>query len=139
MKCKLLGYHGPLAVAVAIFALSASAAAPKESICALQQAVACGSFEECERALPAAMNLPALMRLDVEAGIIESRSENGDVRTSKIASSSTEKEALILQGNDGGHPWAIRVNTKNGRFTLTVLREDEAFTGFGVCSAKILK
>jgi len=139
MKCKLLGYQGSVAVAVTICAMSASAAAPKEAVCALQQAVACGSFEECERALPAAFNLPALMRFDVEAGTIESRSENGDVRTSKIASSSAEKGSLVLQGIDGGHPWAMRVDAVNGRFTLTVLREEESFSGFGVCSAKILK
>jgi hypothetical protein len=139
MKCKLLGFHSLAAVAVTICALSASAAEPKEAICAVQQAVACGPGEACELALPAAVNLPALMRFDVDAGIIESRRENGDVRTSKIASSSAEKEALVLQGIDGGHPWAMRVNTKNGGFTLTVLREGEAIVGFGVCSAKILK
>jgi hypothetical protein len=139
MKFKLVGYQSAVAVAVTICALSASAATPNEAICTVQQAVACGSFEACERALPAAVNLPALMRFDVDARTIESRRENGDVRTSKIASSSTDDEALVLQGVDGGHPWAMRVNTKNGGFTLTVLREDEGFIGFGVCSANILK
>ncbi len=139
MKFKLLGYPSAVAVAVTICALSASAEAPKQALCAVQQAVACGAFEACERALPAAVNLPALMRFDVDAGTIESRHENGTIRTSKITSSSTEGEALLLQGVDGGHPWAMRVNTKNGGFTLTVLREDEGFLGFGVCSAKILE
>jgi len=139
MKCKLLGFASAVAFAVTICALSASAAPPKAAMCAVQQAVACGAYEACERALPAAVNLPALMRFDVDAGIIESRRENGDVRTSKIASSSAEKEALVLQGIDGGHPWSMRVNIKQGQFTLAVLREDEAFIGFGVCSAKILK
>ena len=102
MKFKLFGYQGAVAVAVTICALSASAEAPTAAICAVQQAVACGAFETCERALPAAVNLPALMRVDVDAGVIESRNENGDIRTSKIASSSTEGEALLLQGVDGG-------------------------------------
>jgi hypothetical protein len=138
MKCKPLGYPGAVALAVTICASAASAEAPKEAVCAVQQAVACGQYEVCERALPAAVNLPALMRYDLGKGIIESRRDDGETRTSKIASSSDEKEALILQGVDGEHPWAMRLNTKNGRFTLTVLREDEAFIGFGVCSSKIL-
>jgi hypothetical protein len=121
-----------------ICAPSASAAAPKESICAVQQAVACGAFEACERALPGAVNLPGLMRIDLNAGIIESRHENGEVRTSKIASSA-EGQALVLQGVDAGHPWSTRVDTKNGQFTLSVLRDDEGFIAYGVCSAKILK
>jgi hypothetical protein len=105
----------------------------------VQQAVACASLSPCERALPAAVNLPALMRFEVDAGVIESRLERGDVRTSKIANSSTHGDALVLQGNDGSHPWAVRINTKTGRFTLTIAREDESFVGFGVCSAKILE
>ena len=139
MKYRLLGYQTAVAAAVTFCALSASAETPKQAICAVQQAVACGSFEACERALPAGVNLPALMRFDVGAGIIESRHENGDIRTSKVTSSSTEGEALVLQGVDHGHPWAMRVNTKSGEFTLTVLREGEGILGFGVCSAKILE
>lgn len=138
MTLRIFGRQIVAAATAMISAMSVSVAAPKEAVCAMQQAVACGSFEACERALPAAMNLPALMRFNVDKGMIESRLENGDVRTSKIASSSTDKDTLVLQGVDGGHPWAVRVNTQNGRFTLTVLREGEGFLGFGVCSAKIL-
>ncbi len=139
MKRQFLGYASAAAVAVAIGALPASADVPKQAICAVQQAVACGAFETCERALPAGVNLPALMRFDLDAGTIESRHENGAIRTSKIASSSTEKGALLLQGVDASHPWAMRVNTTSGAFTLTVLHETEGFLGFGVCSGKILQ
>ena len=134
MRGKLLGITG----AVALWAPIASAEAPKQAICAMQQAVVCGSVEVCERVLPAAVNLPALMRFDVAAGVIESRRENGDVRTSKIAASSDESDALVLNGIDDGHPWAMRVDVESGNFTLTVLRAEEGFLGFGVCSAKIL-
>jgi hypothetical protein len=126
-------------VALTTSAASATAATPTRGICAVQQAVACGAFEACDRELPAGVNLPALILFDVDTGIIESRAQNGDIRTSKIASSSTEGEALLLQGVDGGHPWAMRVNTGNGAFTLMILREEEGFLGFGVCSAKILE
>jgi hypothetical protein len=130
---------GAASLAAAILALPASAETPNDGICVMQQAVACGAFEACERALPAAVNLPALMRFDVAKGWIESRSQSGAIRTSKIASSSVEGGALLLQGVDGAHPWALRVNTTNGEFTLSILRELEGYLGFGVCSAKILE
>ena len=139
MKYKPLAWQTAVAVGVTICALSASAVTPKDAVCALQQAIACGPYESCERALPEAVNLPALMRFDLDAGTIESRFEGGAVRASKIASSSSEGDVLILQGVDAGHPWAIRVDTGDGRFTLNVLRDDEAFVGFGVCSARILE
>ncbi|MDJ0847297.1 MAG: hypothetical protein QNK04_02845 [Myxococcota bacterium] len=134
MRGKLLGITG----AVALWAPIASAAMPKQAVCAMQQAVVCGSVEVCERVLPGAVNLPALMRFDVTAGVIESRRESGEVRKSKIGSSSEEADALVLNGIDDGHPWAMRVDVESGNFTLTVLRDDEGFLGFGVCSAKIL-
>ena len=92
-----------------------------------------------ERALPAAVNLPALLRIDTGEKVILSRLDDGTVRTSKIASSSSVGAALVMQGNDDGRPWAMRVNTEKGNFTLGVLREDETFTAFGVCSATILE
>ena len=139
MRPKLLACTGAAVVAAATLALSASAETPDEGICVMQQAVACGAFEACERALPAGVNLPALMRFDVAKGLIESRHQDGAIRTSKISSSSVEGGALLLQGVDGAHPWALRVNTTNGEFTLSILRELEGYLGFGVCSAKILE
>ena len=125
-------------LAAFLCATSALAEEPSEAICALQQAAACGEVEVCERALPAAVNLPALMKFDVKDGVVESRFDNGELRSSKISSSSRAEGALILQGIDGSHPWAMRVDATTGEFTLSVLREGEAFVGFGVCSSKIL-
>jgi len=139
MQLKLHGCQIALATAATLCSVPAAGEAPNAALCTIQQAVACGAFEACERMLPEAMNLPALMRFDVDAGTIESRHESGAIRTSKIASSSTDGEALSLEGIDDGHPWAIRVNTKSGEFTLTVLRAREGFLGFGVCSTRILE
>jgi hypothetical protein len=127
-----------VAVAIIGWGLSASAQTPDKALCAVQQAVSCGAYDACERSLPAAVNLPALMRIDVEAAVVESRQENGTIRSSKIATTSIEGDARVLYGVDGGHPWTMRINLENGAFTLTVLREEQGFIGFGVCSAKIL-
>jgi hypothetical protein len=139
MKSNHLGTVLAVVMGVSMFSLSAKAEAPNEGICAVQQAVACGAFEACERALPAAVNLPALVRFNVKTATIESKRETGGIRTSKIGSSSTEGDSLVLQGVDEGRPWALRVSTKTGQFTLSVLGDDEGYIGFGVCSAKILE
>ena len=139
MNFRSLAVRNGVAIAATAFALSASAQPPSKAICAVQQAVVCASVNACERSLPAGANLPALLRFDIDAGTIESRRDDGEFRTSKIASSSTHEDALVLQGSDDGHPWAMRINTKSGLFTLSILREDEGFVGFGVCSAKILQ
>jgi hypothetical protein len=138
MRRWTLGTVMPI-LATLLYTGAAPAATPSTAVCALQQAAACGAVEACDRMLPAGVNLPALMRLDVAAGVIESRADDGAIRKSKIASSSTAEGALVLQGIDGGHAWAMRVDERSGEFTLSVLRDGEAFIGFGVCSAKILE
>jgi hypothetical protein len=139
MAFRFLALQTAVTITAAFCALSASAETPHEAVCTLQQTVVCDATVPCERTLPAAVNLPALLRFDTKAGIIESKLDSGAVRTSKIAHSSTHKARLVLEGNDDGHPWAMQIDTKSGRFTLTVLRDGDGFLGFGVCSADILK
>ena len=70
MNFKLLCCQSAVVAATALSAVPAAAEAPNKALCTVQQAVACGAFEACERMLPGAVNLPALMLFDVDAGTI---------------------------------------------------------------------
>ena len=126
---------------VALLAMTAAARADDmaPAICALEQTIACSPFEECERSLPGAVNLPVLMRVDPAAGVIVSRTEAGAERRSAIASTSVSGDDLMLTGTDEGNPWSLRASTVTGRFSLVVLHADATFIGFGVCSRSLLQ
>jgi hypothetical protein len=127
------------AMLVLFSGLSAQAAAPEAAICAVQQVITCHQYEKCERALPGAVNLPVLMKIDRSAGVIVSRGESGEERTSMIGTESGDDTVHILQGAEDGRPWSMRVTLETGAFTLTSADSDAGYVAFGLCSSTLLK
>jgi len=129
-----------MAAMLALFGgFSAQATVPEAAICAVQQVVTCHQYETCERALPSAVNLPVLMKIDRSAGVIVSRRESGEERVSKIGTESGDDVVHILQGAEDGKPWSIRVKLETGAFTLTSADSDVGYVAFGLCSSTLLK
>jgi len=118
---------------------SAQADAPQMAICAIEQSIACPPFEPCERSLPASVNLPVLLKIDRTAGVILSRRESGEERTSVIGTDTGDDAVHVLQGSEDGKPWSMRVDIETGRFTLTSAQPDAGYLAFGLCSSSILK
>lgn len=133
--CVLNGISAAALVGVAAFGVQASA--PQTAVCAVEQAIACPPFEPCERSLPGAFNLPALIKIDRPAGTVLSRLDTGEERASLIGSEDGDDTMHVLQGVDQGHPWSLRVSLETGRFTLTVAEADTGFVAFGVCSTAL--
>ncbi|CTQ55339.1 hypothetical protein LP7551_03880 [Roseibium album] len=119
-------------------AMGARADVPETAICGVEQAVACPAYEACERTLPSAVNLPALMKIDRAAGVILSKRESGETRTSKIASEMEGDGVHILHGAEDGRPWSIRIDLETGRFTLASAHDDLGFVAFGICSSGLM-
>lgn len=116
-------------------ALSAvPAAAQGPAVCAVEQAILCPRFEECARNLPAAINLPALLRIDPAAKLMESRMNDGAVRTSPISAVIEAGGSMLMQGADDDLPWSMTVDLAAGAFTLVVADEEAGYVAVGVCS-----
>lgn len=125
------------AVLAGSFGLPAQAA-PEKAVCAVEQAIACPPYEPCDRNLPAAVNLPSLLKIDRPAGVLISRREAGEERVSQIGSESGDDATHVLQGVDQGAPWSMLIDLATGRFTLTSARGDAGYVAFGLCSSRIL-
>jgi hypothetical protein len=116
-------------------ALSAvPAAAQGRAVCAVEQAIPCPRFEECARNPPAAINLPALLRIDPVAKLIESRMNDGAARTSPISAVIEAGGSMLMQGADDDLPWSMTVDLAAGAFALVVADEQAGYVAFGVCS-----
>ncbi len=124
--------------AVGLNSTFVSAQVPERAICGVEQAVACPAHEECERTLPAAVNLPALIKIDRSAGVIFSKRESGETRTSKIASELEGDGLHILQGSEDGSPWSMRIDLETGRFSLVSAQDNLGFVAFGYCSSTLM-
>lgn len=84
------------------------------------------------------MNLPVLLKIDRPAGVVLSRHESGEERSSKIGAESGDNTFHVLQGVDDGNPWNMRIGLESGRFTLTSATSDTGYIAFGLCSSKLL-
>ena len=136
---RKIRYALALTASVASGVATAYAQDLEPAICAVEQVIACVPFEACERTLPGAVNLPVLMRIEPGEKIIVSRREDGSERRSEAHTVSSAEDRITIQGIDGGEPWGMWVDRVTGRFTLATAGPGEAFSAFGVCTARLLK
>lgn len=127
-----------IAAIAGLGAFGAHAAAPEKAICAVEQAIACPAHENCQRSLPGAMNLPVLMKIDRPAGMVISRLESGEQRSSAIGTETGDDAVHTLQGVDGGAAWSMRIDLADGRFTLVSALKATGYVAFGSCSSALL-
>lgn len=126
-----------LSISAVAFTLAMSAQAqPSGGICAVEQVIACEPFAPCERGLPSAVNMPALIQLDIENKTVISRTTTGGDRSSAISLVEEVDDGYLITGIDEGNGWSMRISADTGRFTLASAHDGVAFTGFGVCAAQ---
>lgn len=104
------------------------------AICAVEQIIACEPFVPCERGLPSAVNMPALIQIDLANKAVTSRTTKGGDRISEISMVEEVDSGYLITGVDEGNGWSMRVSSESGRFTLASAHDGVAFTGFGVCA-----
>ena len=107
------------------------------AFCAVEQAIACAPYQACERNLPGAFNIPALIKLDAENSRMTSIGQNGAELTSEISSIVETDADIVLSGADAGQPWAASISKETGRMSATVIQEADTFILFGECSWRI--
>lgn len=129
--------HRALLLPLVLVAAPAVAGGP--AICAVEQAILCPRYEECARGLPSAVNLPALLRLDPEAKVMEARLDDGSVRTSPISALIEAGSTTLMHGADSDLPWSMTVSMETGTFTLVVADEEAGYVAFGVCSRALAR
>jgi hypothetical protein len=104
------------------------------AICAIEQAIACSPFTECDRNLPGAFNIPVLIKLDRAGSRMTSVTIGGQELTSEISSIIDTETEVVLSGVDNGHPWTASIAGDTGRMSATVIQSDDTFILFGECS-----
>ncbi|TVQ52414.1 MAG: hypothetical protein EA355_15095 [Rhodobacteraceae bacterium] len=127
------------AVLLPLAFVAAPAAADGPAVCAVEQAILCPRFEECARGLPAAINLPALIRLDPVGKVLEARLDDGTVRVTPVSDVIEAVGSTLMQGVDEGLPWSMSVAMDTGAFTLVVADGEAGYVAFGVCSRALAR
>jgi hypothetical protein len=102
-------------------------------ICALVDMNSCVVGEVCQRESAAALNLPAVVKIDIGAKSIIGQRIDGPGQTTPIGNVQHNDQGLVLQGVDGQRSWNAVVNDEGG-LSIAAIGPDGAFLIFGECA-----
>jgi len=103
-------------------------------ICAVTETALCRANEKCIEGSVEVVDLPALLRLDLEKKTIASTRLSGEQRTSTINAVNKSEHNLILQGVQEGSGWSMTIDRKNGQMSVSSSLDSEGYIAFGVCT-----
>ena len=103
-------------------------------ICAISKTALCRENAGCTEGSVEIVNLPLLLRLNLEKKTIASTRLSGEQHSSTILSVNTSKNNLILQGVQDGSGWSMTVDKKNGQMSVSSSLDGEGYIAFGVCT-----
>ena len=135
---RLLSLMGSITLAVAGVTVSAPLAAADKFdgsvplLCAAIDVMECGPGGDCQRRSAEAVNLPALIRINVGDKAI--KAAHGGERSTPILRVERANGRLILQGGQEGRGWSMVINEETGKLAASVVDEQVSFAVFGACT-----
>jgi hypothetical protein len=121
---------------VTIAVVSASTAAPLDGsvpiVCAGTEILECNASGTCPRRSAEEINLPVLLRVDVEHRVLSSLDR---ARTAPIHAVERKDGRLVLHGGQEGRGWTAVIVEASGKLSATVVDDEAGFVIFGACGA----
>ncbi len=103
-------------------------------LCASVQATICFEDGECLVDLPANLNVPAFVEVDLEAQQLSTTKASGQNRVTPIKHVNREDGDIFLQGFEMGRAFSWVINEQTGQVTVAVAFEGVAVAVFGACT-----
>jgi hypothetical protein len=103
-------------------------------LCASVQATMCFEDGECVVDLPANLNIPEFVEVDLEAGRLSTTAASGLNRVTPIEHVGREDGSIFLQGFEMGRAFSWVINEQTGQVTVAVAFEGISVAVFGVCT-----
>jgi hypothetical protein len=94
-------------------------------VCAALVVVACWDDGECEEGMPAELNVPQFIEIDLKAKRLSTTKASGENRTSPIAQ---------LQGHEAGRAFSFVIAEETGRASVAVATDGRNVSVFGACT-----
>ncbi len=102
-------------------------------LCAATSTAVCEQHKDCVQGPPEAVNLPVFWRVDPANKTVQSKRQDGEQRSSSVATMATDESTLVLQGFEKGLGWSVSINRASGKMILTGGR-DAGYVVFGNCT-----
>ncbi len=103
-------------------------------ICATAEVVVCVEGAECYKLLPADVDVPAFIVVDIKNKRLSTTKASQENRATSIATLNRADGLIHLQGIDLGRAFSLVINEATGNVTAAVARDGVTVTVFGACT-----
>jgi len=103
-------------------------------VCAAMLVVACGESGDCEEAMPAELNVPQFIEIDLKQKRLSTTKASGENRSTPILTLKRENGTIVLQGYEAGRAFSFVISEADGRASIAVARDGLGVSVFGACT-----
>lgn len=103
-------------------------------VCAALVVVACWDDGECEEGMPAELNVPQFIEIDLKAKRLSTTRASGENRSSPFTHFKREDGEIVLQGHEGGRAFSFVIAEGSGRASVAVASDGRNVSVFGACT-----
>lgn len=102
-------------------------------VCSSNETFDCASTRECIADSPEAINIPRLIRLDLNAKKAFTKRLSGEENVAPIGAQQMLNGKLILQGVQNGYGWSMAISEGTGSMSLAIAGDGAGVVVFGTC------
>ena len=103
-------------------------------ICAATTILACAETGDCTEVLPAELNVPQFIEIDLAGKRLSTTKASGENRSTPILTLKREQGRIVLQGYEAGRAFSFVISEADGRSSAAVARDGLSVAVFGACT-----
>jgi hypothetical protein len=103
-------------------------------VCAAMSVVVCWDDGECEQGLPAELNVPQFIEIDLKQKRLSTTKASGENRSTPITTLTRGPGQIVLQGQEAGRAFSFVISEETGRASVAVARDGLSVAVFGACT-----
>jgi len=108
-------------------------------LCSAVQATACIDGGDCIMDVPANLNVPQFIEVDLAAKRLQTTKASGENRATPVEHLRREGGTIVLQGYEGERAFSIMINEATGSLTAAVARDGRTVAVFGACTPLVAR
>lgn len=106
-------------------------------LCTAIQATACFVDGDCVMDVPANLNVPQFIVVDLKARSLATTKASGQNRSTPVEHHRRENGMVVLQGYERERAFSIVIHEESGELSAAVARDGRAVAVFGACTPAV--
>lgn len=103
-------------------------------LCSVLEVTACVAAAGCDQLLPADLNMPQFVIVDLPGKKLGTTPASGENRSTPVQTIRRESGLVVVQGNEAGRAFSLLIDEATGRASFASAAESRSVTAFAACT-----